>query len=363
MASNVRELAPLDLVYKPDAAESQRRMRAYWAGDMIDRPCLLVRTPEAGKTPPPFSLITAPDFDFPRAIAEFEEWASCMFFGGESMPAFMPNYGPDQWAAFLGARNTLVPEMDTSWIEPFVEDWAATPPLSIDPGNKWWNAILDLTRLAAQHCDGRFILSTIDTHSNIDCLSPIRGPARLCMDLIEDPDAILERVKQVDAFYRPVYDAVFEAGRMAEFGSTSWLDMYSEGRTGAVQCDFCYMISPEHFRKFVLPSLEYEVSCLDHAVYHLDGAGQLADLDDLLAIPGLHTIQWVPGAGQPAAPAWIELLQKIQKAGKAVQIFVNPEELKAVHSELAPEKTFYWVVDCPSEDEARGLIRWLEIHV
>lgn len=355
-------LPPLQLDYKPDAAEAQRRLRAYWQGEIVDRACVSVRAPKDGAKPAWRSLIVAEDFDLPAAIDRYEQWASQMFFGGESMPALMPNYGPDQWAGFLGARLTLAAQMDTSWAEPCIRDWAEAPPLVLDSANRWWKAIVELTRLAARRAEGRFLLSTIDTHSNLDCLAALRGPERLCLDLIEHPDEILGVLRQVDALYRPVYDALFEAGRMHASGTTSWLDMWSEDRTQAVQCDFCCMISPEHFRKFALPSLEYELSCLDHAVYHMDGPGQIRHLNDLLALPRLHTIQWVPGAGQPPAPAWIDLLQRIQRAGKGVQVLVSMEELKAIYSKLIPERTYYWVLDCPSESEARRLIDWMELR-
>lgn len=355
-------MPPLQLACKSDAAEAQQRLRAYWQGEIVDRACVSVRAPKDGATPSRRSLIVAEDFDLPAAIDGYEAWASQMFFGGESMPALMPNYGPDQWAGFLGARLTPVPEMDTSWAEPCVADWDDVPLLAIDPANRWWKAIVDLTRLAAQRGRGKFLLSTIDTHSNLDCLAALRGQERLCMDLIERPDDVLRLLRQVDALYRPVYDAVFDAGRMQKSGTTSWLDLWSEGRTQAIQCDFCCMISPEHFREFALPSLEYEMACLDHAVYHMDGPGQIRHLDDLLALPDLHTIQWVPGAGQPPTPAWIELLQRIQRAGKAVQVLVSVEEVKAMYKNLAPDKTFYWVLDCPSESEARRLLDWMVRH-
>ena len=259
-----------------------------------------------------------------------------MFFGGESMPALMPNYGPDQWAGFLGANLALVPEQDTSWVEPLLRDWDDALAWTIDPANRWWRAIVDLTRIASVRCPGKFILSTIDTHSNLDCLSALRGPERLCLDLVERPEAVLRTVKRVDALFRPVYDALFEAGRMREFGSTSWSEMWSEGRTQTIQCDFCCMIS-RAFSPIRDAVAGIRITCLDHAVYHMDGPGQLRHLDDLLTIPNLHTIQWVPGAGQPQAPAWIEMLRKIQKAGKGVQVLATIDELKAVYSQLAGE--------------------------
>jgi hypothetical protein len=150
----------------------------------------------------------ADDFDFPAAIDQFECWAGQTFFGGEAMPALMPNYGPDQWAGFLGARMTLVPENDTSWVEPLATGLDAMPELAIDLGNRWWKAIVDLTELAARNCQGKFILSTLDTHSNLDCLSALRSPGRLCMDLVERPEMVLHALERIDALYKPVYDTV-----------------------------------------------------------------------------------------------------------------------------------------------------------
>lgn len=359
MKSAVTLLPPLELAFKPDAAEAQRRLRAYWQGEIVDRACVSIRAPKDGKNPARRSLIVAEDFDLPTAIDRYEAWAAQMFFGGEAMPALMPNYGPDQWAGFLGARLSMVPDMDTSWAEPLTRGGEDVPDLALDPNDRWWKAIVELTGLAAERGRGKFILSAIDTHSNLDCLSALRGPGQLCMDLIERPDQVLRALEQVQSLYKPVYDTLFTTGRMHERGSTSWLDMWSEGRTQAIQCDFCYMISPEHFRRFALPWLEYEMSCLDHSVYHMDGPGQIRHLDDLLALARLHTIQWVPGAGQPTAPAWIEMLEKIQRAGKSVQVLVSVEDLKVLYTKLAPEKTFYWVLDCPSETEARRLIDWM----
>jgi succinate dehydrogenase flavin-adding protein (antitoxin of CptAB toxin-antitoxin module) len=55
---------------------------------------------------------------------------------------------------------------------------------------------------------------------------------------------------------------------------------------------------------------------LDHCVYHYDGKGALGHLDDILAIPDIDVIQWVPGDGNPRSIEWMDLLHKIQAAGK-----------------------------------------------
>jgi hypothetical protein len=354
----MRTTALLPLAFKPDARDAQDRLRAYWNGEIVDRACVSVVAPKDGATPVKHGW-TVTDFDLVGAIDSFEQWAEQMFFGGESMPSFLPNYGPGQWAGFFGGEFTLAPESDTSWAEPLLSDWGDPFSWTIDPENRWWKAILDLTRLAAERGPGKFIVSALDTLANVDLLSLLRGPSQLCLDLIENPAQVLHALRQVDKLYQPMYDAIYEAGGMERSGTTSWLDMWSDGRTQALQSDFCYMISPEHFRKFVVPSLEQEISCVDHAVYHMDGRGQIPHLNDLLSLPRLHTIQWVPGAGQPPTPAWMELLRTIQKAGKSVQLIVTVDDVKAIYRQLPPEKTHYWVQDCPSESVARELIDWM----
>ena len=71
-----------------------------------------------------------------------------------------------------------------------------------------------------------------------------------------------------------------------------------------LQCDFCYMIGPEQFKKFVLPELAVSCKKLTNPFYHLDGPGQLPHLDYLLSIPELKGIQCVPGDGSPHDGPW-----------------------------------------------------------
>ena len=93
------------------------------------------------------------------------------------------------------------------------------------------------------------------------------------------------------------------------------------------------MISPAMFERFVLPDLEACCNHLDHAFYHLDGKGQIAHLDMLLAIPRLRGVQWIPGSGQPSPARWPEVLSRIRRGGKLCQLFVSPEEAMRIVKE------------------------------
>ena len=86
---------------------------------------------------------------------------------------------------------------------------------------------------------------------------------------------------------------------------------------------------------------------MDYAIYHLDGVNQLPFLDDLLAIPEMTGIQWVPGAGKPVpgTDEWMPVFKKIQAAGKnIVGSDVTPEYVGRMYKELDPRGLYVFTI-------------------
>jgi hypothetical protein len=71
-------------------------------------------------------------------------------------------------------------------------------------------------------------------------------------------------------------------------------------------------------------------------------------LDDLLSIPLITGIQWVPGAGNElkCSEVWMPVYKKIQKANKSVVIdgFELPEKLVHFYNELNPKQLFINII-------------------
>jgi predicted ferric reductase len=79
----------------------------------------------------------------------------------------------------------------------------------------------------------------------------------------------------------------------------------------------------------------------------------------------LTCVQWIQGAGQPLPSHWLPLLQRIQAAGKSVQLFYAGShggdadyaaELDALCSNLDRTKLFI-VMDARSVEEAEALVK------
>ncbi len=352
----------MELACKPDLEEAKKYWRAYWAGEIIDRPCISIK---AWKTPGVYSpgppnLNGFADWD--SSLRAFAEQTMYIEWLGEAIPFMHLNFGPDQFGAWIGGdlRNSSVGDEPTSWSVPIVENWDSIPDIS-RPHGEWWDKALAYFTLAAEISEGKFLAGMADIHSNLDALSAIRGPQDLCMDLCDVPEKIDVAMTAVRKAFAPTFEGLEKAGKMRERGYMGWASFFSETRFAMLQCDFACMISSEHFRRWVVPALEEESSFLDHSTYHYDGPDALVHLQDVLSIKGINTIQWVPGAGNAPLIEWMDLFKEIQKAGKGLHMYLSPQEVKLCHKELRPEGVFYDVW-ASSPQEGQELLTWLKAN-
>lgn len=354
---------------KDNFSETQKRFDAFWNKELVDRVPISVIAPKRGREVPPsnasyYNMYHAvKDGKYDAILDNFEARIENTYFGGEALPFFEIAIGPDQFAAFLGAELIAREDMPTTWVHKTLdtlEDYEPALDLSEDG---YFKKVLAFYEKASKRCDGKYFLQMLDLHSNMDTLSALRSPQELCFDLYDCPEEVERVLAGVRKLYRPVYDAVFEAGNMEKYGSIGWAPTYCRGKFAVVQCDFSCMMSPDFARKYVIDAVSEEASYLDRCVYHYDGKEALGHLDDILAIPEIDCIQWVPGDGNPRSIEWMPLLEKIQKAGKSLWIYDwTPEEIMTRFKDLEVNKVFFSTY-VGTQDEAERLIEYLEKHM
>ena len=163
-------------------------------------------------------------------VERYHHFCQHHLFLAESFPNVDVSLGPGSTAAYLGSDVGF--SEDTIWFKPCVEeDWDEHPEIKFDPENPWFKRHLQLVTDARKLAGDDFLLDMPDLMENLDVLSSLRGAQELMMDLIEDPDAVMERVEQVTRAYFPIFDAFYEQVKDAEGGNAfNCFQIWAPGR-------------------------------------------------------------------------------------------------------------------------------------
>ena len=350
----------MPLKYKEDWDETQERFKAWWAHEYFGR-CAMAVTALRTDAPPDPKPAAPED---PEVLwTDLDYWARRMewefrrtYYGGEAFPVWHCGYpGREGLGVFLGCPVTLAET--TGWVDPILtgEDFDATA-LRIDPENRWWRFTLRAHEFAVEQCRGKAIPSIGAFGGCGDTLAWLRGSDRLLYDVLDRPERVRAADQHLMDLWIEVYARFHAILRDVSGGSTCWFPLWSPGKFYATENDFAYMISPRMFRDLFLPTIEKQLRFLDHAVHHVDGIGHFAHVDALCELPRLQALQILPGAGKPSPLHYLDVLKKVQAAGKNLHISIEPAEVRPALDNLSARGLFI-ETHCETENEARALLK------
>lgn len=280
---------------------------------------------------------------------------------GDALPVTHPNLGPEIFSAWFGAD--LQFSEHSTWCIPCLDRWEDEGKLVFSMDNPWWKKMEEMTDALIARGKGVFYTGITDLHPGGDAIAAFRDPEVLNVDMIENPDRIKALLERVNEAYFRVFDFWCDRLEAANQPISSWHRYVTERRQYVPSNDFSCMISKAMFDDVFLPGLRAECRHTGSSVYHLDGPDAIRHLDSLLAIPELNAIQWVCGAGKGPVTRWLDLLRRIQDAGKGLQVLdVRPHELDAVMQALRPEGVWLDLTGVATRAEGEALIariaRW-----
>jgi hypothetical protein len=350
--------------FKPDYERTRQRIEAFWQRELLDRPVVMfgLEKPPEQQVPLPASGHATPaarwmdaDYQAELALARL----SNLEFLGDTLPIAYPNLGPEVFSAFYGCEIHFG-DYGTSWTDPILEDWAEADALQLDWQSPYLLKLHAMTEALLECSAGRFIVGMADWHPGGDAIAAFRDPARLAMDLITNLPDVQRLLARLEGDYFAVYDQFYDKLRGAGMPITTWLPLLSEGRYYVPSNDFSIMISPRMFQEIFLPGIVRECRFLDRSIYHLDGPGALRHLDAILAIPELHALQWVPGAGNEEFTRWVWVYQRAQAAGKGIQVICQYGDLEAIMETLDPRGLFLSMSGVPDREAGLDMLARLE---
>jgi 5-methyltetrahydrofolate--homocysteine methyltransferase len=303
-----------------------------------------------------------PRYDVEDLVDAVDYHLSGREYLADAYPHTWPNFGPGVLAALCGCQVQSHPQ--TTWFGLEDPAEAAETRIVYDPDHPGLERIKAFYRLGHDRWRGLVQMGMTDLGGNLDVVSSFRPSEKLLLDLYDAPEHVERLTWEVhEAWWQGFEDlnAVVQPASTNPGGYSSWAGIACPEPSYMLQCDFCYMIGPEMFDRFVKPELEASCRRLSHAWYHLDGPGQLPHLDSLLQIDELFGIQWVPGDGAPPQIEWMDVFKKIRDAGKAMQIWGWPEHLPVYADALGTTRGLWFETRFSPErrDEAMGFCdRW-----
>lgn len=297
--------------------------------------------PKTGRGSP---LCFANSWDYSIPVTDFveacdEDLANQSFYG-EAFPYVNTDaFGPGVAAAFMGATPISTPQ--TVWFKPPAKNIPICElHFETNTRNRCFERVANFFEAAMDKWRGGCVVGMADLGGALDILSTFRGAENLLCDLYDSPDEVKRCVGEIQKAWRGYFDAINDIIRGSE-GYSHWFGMYSEKPSYIMQSDFSYMIGPEQFASFTAPELASTGAGLFNAVYHMDGIGQLAFADELLAIDSIKGIQWVPGAGEPETRDWGWHLKRILASGKKLLSLAQKPDGTPFSPDVDPCQLYY----------------------
>lgn len=316
----------MEPTWKPNWNQTREHFVDWWdhTGTVIGtwspfpRSSPIERMPDPGPWPSIEHYHTHPEY---RALSN--HWAlSHSSFPGDILPLSNTMTGPGSLAMYLGSEPGFSPQ--TIWYKPCIDHTnpESHKEIRFDPSNRWWQIAEQTLRECVARSRGKYLVGFPDLIENIDILAAMRDPQALLFDMIERPEWVEQKVREINRAYFEVYQRMYDIIKQPDNSSAFHaFSLWGPGKVAKVQCDACAMFSTEMFARFVAPCLREQCEWLDYSMYHLDGHQCIQHLDVLLGIEALDAIEWTPDPQVPGGgdPCWYPMYRRILDAGKSVQ--------------------------------------------
>ncbi|HHU48187.1 MAG: hypothetical protein ACOYEH_02255 [Caldicoprobacterales bacterium] len=341
--------------YCNDWEKIKSRFEALWQGEIIDRCCAAVVAPIndtrklrrlPSDTEESVKYRTDGEWVLKRNLEIFEN----TYFAGDAIPIIYPDMGAACHAGFFsGAKYHLE---STVWYFPSIEEWSPDS-LQFDPESFIYKKTVGLIKYLSSESNGRYFVAMPEVCGNLDALAHLRGSENVLMDILVDPEPVLDALDKIQEVWKETIDLIYDIVRETNEGGScvGWLYTWAPGLHNQMYSDISVMLSPESFQKFVYPELAEQSNHLDFPLYHLDGFQQTRHLDMICSIENLKMIQWTNVAGEPSPVHFIPTFKKIQEAGKGLLLHVSIRDIETLMENLS-SKGLYLVVNARDREEA-----------
>ena len=237
-----------------------------------------------------------------RTINSDSVWAASAFQGLPWMEAILG-------CSVHYAGGTFWAEPPSTPIEEIIADWRSSP---------WLTSLIEMTKTLATHADGQYPVSTPVLRGPADIVAALRSSSVFCMDCYDAPEQLQLWLAECANAYREVVRALIAVLSHHSQGNVqASRQVWAPDLCFETQEDAAALISPAHYRKFILPRDRELWELAPYTFHHLHSTA-LHYLTDLLSESRLRAIEITLDEGGPPLSTIMDKVRQVQAAGRPV---------------------------------------------
>jgi hypothetical protein len=314
------------------------RWQAFWRRESVKRPLIGVALEAVDLS----AALGGAEGRISPAVLDIEAylemcdrvWKEAREMGGDAVWAAAAFQGLPWMEAICGCR--VFGAGGSLWAEPV--KGAPEAHLATWQENPWYALLLEVTRALAVHAGGRYPVALPVQRGPADILSAMRGSSAFCLDFYDAPERLQAWLSSCNTVYLEVVRETLTV--LSSFGQGSVQasrQVWAPGLCLETQQDAAALISPDHYRAFILPLDRQGWGLAPYAFRHLHSTA-LHYLDNLLLEPELRAVEITLDDGGPPLALVAERVAEVQWAGKPVILHgtLSPDEIVRLAHDLSP---------------------------
>lgn len=231
-----------------------------------------------------------PDHIIPNTFLPWiEQWHDrCTGLLADTFQPFSPTFGIPWVEAIVGCP--IIAEPGSLWAKPILASYVNRRPILLDRENPWLRKLVEILKVMVHHSDGRYPVALPAMHGPLDTLAGMRSAEVMCLDFIEETDNVLSILDELAQLYIEVCEILLDVIPPYQGGYVTRMHLWGPGRAITPQNDTATLISPQMYRRYVLPTDQKIVAHFPCQSYHLHSS-EFHIFDLLLGIKELTALQ------------------------------------------------------------------------
>ena len=239
--------------------------------------------------------------------------------------------------AIMGCPIKLLPRSGAAWAEKCMADPFDTAAHALRPAdNPWLQKLVEITRALDARADGAYFVTHVTMRGPVDMADAMLGTEQLLLSMADRPDDVRRLLAICTEAFIEIARAQWAAISPARGGHVSRYGIWAPGRVTRSQADLAAMLSPDLYRRMVMPFDLQALRAFDYSILHTHSA--FPHLAEAYLDQDVPTALQIGVDEPPFGPPVAEMLPFLKRVLKAKPLIfhgvVSSQEAQLVQNEL-----------------------------